>query len=255
MNRPGFLMPVLLLAALFFGWRSYEAWTGPGGAVRLPPSSSPVAPIGISPAEAPPAMDLSAPVLSIMARPLFRPDRRPFQETAVTVPARNYDQELSRFTLLGVLLLGDAKKAVITGKAPGRPERYEVGPGESLPGFEVKEIQQEGVLLMADGKEFLLPLYAGGPKVQGTGGLRTETRPPLAPPASPSAGQARPQAAPAPPETGAAPAQAGTVGGSTGRVQPPPAVAAPAQPGTSPPAVPGSPYRGRVRRTYVPGQR
>jgi hypothetical protein len=200
-------------------------------------------------------MDLSAPVLSIMARPLFRPDRRPFQETAVTVPSRNYDQELSRFTLLGVLLLGDTKKAVITGKAPGRPERYEVGPGESLPGFEVKEVQQEGVLLMADGKEFLLPLYAGGPKVQGTGGLRTEVRPPQAPPASPPAGQARPQATTARPETGAAPALAGTVGGSPGRIQPPAAVAAPAPPRPGGPVVPASPYRGRVRPTYVPGQR
>jgi len=255
MNRPGFLIPVLALAALFFGWRSYEAWTGPEGAVHLPPSSSPVAPIGISPAEPPPAMDLSAPVLSIVARPLFRPDRRPFQETAVTVPARNYDQELSRFTLLGVLLLGDTKKAVITGKAPGRPERYEVGPGESLPGFEVKAVQQEGVLLMADGKEFLLPLYAGGPKVQGTGGLRTEVRPPQAPPASPSAGQARPQATTARPETGAAPSHAGTVGGSPGRVQPPAAVAAPAPPRPERPVVPASPYRGRARPTYVPGQR
>jgi hypothetical protein len=255
MNRPGFLISVLALAALFFGWRSYEAWTGPGGAVRLPPSSSPVAPIGITPEETLHAVDLSAPMASILARPVFRPDRRPYQENVASVPSRNYEQELSRFTLLGVLLLGDMKKAVITGKTPGRPERYEVVPGESLPGFVVKEVQQEGVLLTADGKEFLLPLYAGAPKVQGPGGLRTEVRPPQAPPASPTAGQARPQATTAQPETGAAPAQAGTVGGSTGRVQPPAAVAAPAPPRPERPVDPASPYRGRARPTYVPGQR
>jgi hypothetical protein len=198
-------------------------------------------------------VDLSSPVASIVAKPVFRPDRRPFQENASTVPSRNYEQELSRFTLLGVLLLEDMKKAVITGNTPGRPERYEVGPGESLPGFEVKEIQQEGVLLTADGKEFLLPLYAGAPKVQGPGGLRTELPPPQAPAASLPAGQSRPPAAPVRAETGAATAPAGTVGGSPGRIQPPAAVAAPGQPGTVP--VYQSPYRGRLRPSLMPGQR
>lgn len=255
MRRPGFLIFVMALAALIFGWRAYQAWTEPTAAVAPQPPGPEVVPIGISPEEAPHVSDLSAPVASILARPVFRPDRQPFREAVVTVPARNYEQELSRFTLLGVLLLGDTQRAVITGKPPGPRERYEIGIGESLPGFEVKEIQQEGVLLKADGKEFLLPLYAGAPKVQGASGLRTELPPPpQAPAASAPAGQARPPAPPARADTGPSPAQAATAGGIPARAQPPAVVAAPGRPAAQAPAY-QSPYRGRVRPTYVPGQR
>lgn len=253
MSRASLWIPLLALASLFFGWRGYDAWTVPAKAVGLAPPRTAVAPFGVSSEDPPQAADLVAPVAVIVARPVFRPDRRPFQETAVTVPTRNYEQELSRFTLLGVLQFGDMKKAVITGKTPGRTERYEIGPGESLPGFEVKEIQQEGVLLTADGKEFLLPLYAGAPKVQGPGGLRTELPPPPSTGASPPAGQARPPAAPVQAGSGAASGRGETAGEIPGRAQPPAAVAAPGQPGTAPPSP--STYRGRLRPTFLPGQR
>jgi hypothetical protein len=252
MKRPGYLLFALALAVLFLGWRTYRAWTAPVAAVPAPPKGqAAVAPIGISPEDAPVFTDLSAPVASVIARPVFRPDRRPFQEYASAVPARNYEQELNRFTLLGVLLLGDLKRAVITGKSPGKQERYEVSPGESLPGFEVKEIQQEGVLLLADGKEFLLPLYAGGPKGVAPGALRTELPQPKAPAASLPAAASRPPAAPARVEPGAAPARTGSAVGTPARVPPP--AAAPAQPRPAPAYQP--PYRGRARPTYVPGQR
>jgi hypothetical protein len=102
---------------------------------------------------------------SIMARPLFRPDR----EEAVQVPRRNYEAELTRLTLLGVLLLGKDKRGVVVGRSgTGREERWEVGPGDTLPGFIVKDVGAEGLTLTADNREFLLPLYAGGPK--GTAG-------------------------------------------------------------------------------------
>jgi general secretion pathway protein N len=253
MKRPGFLIFAMALAALFFGWRTYRAWNAPAVAVAPPPPGPAVVPIGISQEETPQAVDLSAPVASILARPVFRPDRRPFQEASLAVPARNYEQELSRYTLLGVLLLGDLTRAVITGKAPGRPERFEVGPGESLPGFDVKEIRQDGVLLTTDGKEFTLPLYAGAPKAQGAGALRTELPPRQAPAAPSPPGSSRPPAAPARAETGAAPARAGTAGAIPPRVQPQAPAAATPQPGTAPAYQ--SPYRGRVRPSYVPGQR
>lgn len=253
MKRPGFLIFVMALAALTFGWRAYQAWTEPTAAAARQPPGPEVVPIGSSPEEAPHVSDLSAPVASILARPVFRPDRQPFREAVVTVPARNYEQELSRFTLLGVLLLGDTQKAVITGKSPGRPERYEIGIGESLPGFEVKEIQQEGVLLTADGKEFLLPLYAGAPKVQGSGSLRTELQPHQAPAASAPAASSRPPAAPARAESGTAPTRVGTAGAMPTRVPPPAAATAPLQPGSAPEYQRA--YRGRVRPTYVPAQR
>jgi hypothetical protein len=187
MSRPGFLIPLLALAALFFGWRTYDAWTGPVGAAAPAPPSPVAAPVGVSPEEAPPPADLSAPVAFIVARPVFRPDRQPFREEAIQIPQRNYEAELSRFTLLGVLLLGKDKKGVVVGKGgAGRDERWEVAPGDSLPGFGVKDVGTEGLTLTADGREFLLPLYAGGPKgPPGKAPGRTEVAPPSAPAASP----------------------------------------------------------------------
>lgn len=165
MTRPGLLIPVLAIAALFFGWRTYEAWTGPAGATGPPPAGPAPVPIGVAPEETIPAMDLSAPMASIMARPLFRPDRKPYREEAVQVPRRNYEAELTRLTLLGVLLLGKDKRGVVVGRSgTGREERWEVGPGDTLPGFIVKDVGAEGLTLIADDRELLLPLYAGAPK-------------------------------------------------------------------------------------------
>jgi hypothetical protein len=42
-----------------------------------------------------------------------------------------------------------------------------------LEGFMVKEVRMDGLLLAADGREFLLPLYAGAPTAA-PGALRTE---------------------------------------------------------------------------------
>jgi hypothetical protein len=147
-------------------------------------------------------MDLSAPVASIVARPLFRPDRKAYREEAVQVPRRNYEAELTRFKLLGVLLLGKDRKGIVVGKGgTGREERWEVMPGDSLPGFTVKEIGTDGVTLTADGREFLLPLYAGAPK--GPTG-----QPPARTMGASSPGQ---PATPAQPTAGAAPGQAGII--------------------------------------------
>jgi hypothetical protein len=247
MSRPGFLIPVLALAALFFGWRAYDAWTGSSGAVGSPPPNPPAVPIGVSQEEAPPPPDLSAPVVSIVARPVFRPDRKPFREDAVAIPKRNYEAELARFTLLGVLLLGKDRKGIVVGKGgTGKEERWEVMPGDSLPGFTVKDVGAEGVMLSADDREFLLPLYAGGPKVlQGQGSVRTEVAPPRPPAASAQPAAARPPgASPLPAPAG----QAGTVR--------PPGEAASSPPIAVPPDTESPVYRrGRMRPTYIPGRR
>jgi hypothetical protein len=236
MSRTGLWIPLLALAALFFGWRAYEAWTGPLGAVGpLPPNAAAV-PIGVTQEEAPPPLELSAPVASIVARPVFRADRRPFrEETAAQTPKRNYDAELSRFTLLGVLLLGRDRKGVVVSKgATGREERWEVVPGDSLPGFTVKEVGADGVTLTADNNDFLLPLYAGGPKTQpGQAPVRTDVAPPRPP-----------VAAPQPP-----------VAGPPGTVRPPTNI--PPTPPVAAPPTTGSPVyrRDRLRPTYTPGRR
>lgn len=243
MNRPGFLIPVLALASLFLGWRTYDAWTGP---IKLKaaaiPSGPAAVPIGVSPEEAPPPADFPALSASISSRPVFRPDRRPFREETAQIPKRNYEAEISRFTLSGVLLMGNDKKGVVTGKGPsGREERWEVGQGDSLPGFTVKDIAQDGITLSADGSDFLLPLYAGGPKGQGP--MRTEVGPrgPTASTPSPPAGR-KPGGAPAAaPSARPAPASPST-----------PVAAAPPTP-TSAPNYPPR-FRGRVRNPALPRQ-
>jgi hypothetical protein len=176
-------------------------------------------------------------VVHIVARPVFRPDRQPFREEAVQIPQRNYEAELGRFTLLGVLLLGKDKKGVVVGKGgAGRDERWEVAPGDSLPGFSVKDVGTEGLTLTADGRDFLLPLYAGGPKgPPGKAPGRTEVAPPSAPAPPPQAAPATPAARP------------GTVQAPADNVYSPPTRVVPTR---------EPPYlrrRGRTIRPNIPG--
>lgn len=196
MTRLSRLIPLLMLAVAFFGWQTYRAWIEP------PAGQLPAAPEGAVPvagsdnaAGSPAAADLAAAVSQITARPLLRPDRQPFKEVPFVsaAPQRNYEAEMSRFTVLGILPIAGKETALVVGKgAGGSGERWELVEGDSLPGFVVKAILPDGVRLVADGKEFLLPLYAGGPKQAGTG-LRTEGSP--SPPAA-AAGAA--SAVPAP---------------------------------------------------------
>jgi hypothetical protein len=164
------------------------AWQ-PGAAAAFDPQSPP---------------DPSAAAAAVAARPLFRPDRQPFREQAVSqAPARNYETELSKFTLLGVLGFWEGPVGVVTAKAGNKTDRWELKAGDALPGFTVKEVGVEGMLLTADGREFLLPLYAG-PPTAAAGAVRTENlrRDAAAPAAAPgipaSAKPAAPGASPGP---------------------------------------------------------
>jgi len=176
-RRPALVILVLAVAVLFFGWESYKAWTATEA-----PADPPAA--GIAPAARPAASDnasrdgdLSVQVAVIVTKPLFRADRQPFHENAAAVAQRNYQAELSKFSLIGILVEGEERKGLVVSAGAGRQDRWEVGPGDSIPGFIVKEVQTDGLALLSDGKEFLLPLYAGGPKGQPSGSVRTEIAP------------------------------------------------------------------------------
>ena len=123
---------------------------------------------------------------------------------------RNYEAELSRFTLIGVLGFGDAPVGVVTGEDGEQGGTLGSEGGGPLAGFKVEEVGMEGLRLTADGQEFLLPLYAG-PPTAAAGALRTETtRRDAAQPAPGSAAPARPVAPPAsggpgPPRRGSPP--------------------------------------------------
>lgn len=182
MNRTATWIAMLSLAAILFGWQAYKAWTGPLLPEVSPPEEETEALRTKSSLEKEvPGGNPPISIASIIARPLFRPDRSPYQENGAVLPGRNYQAELSRLTVLGVLLLGEEQKAVITDKTPGQSNRWEVGSGDTIPGFVVTEVLEDGVLLEADGRTFTLPLYGGAPPSSGRNPVRTETAPPGTP--------------------------------------------------------------------------
>jgi len=251
----------IFLLALLFGWETRQALRAtPGGQENA--ATAPVvawrpgisAPDPASPPDPTPAAAV------VTSRPLFRQDRQPFREAAAGVSVRNYEVELSRFTLLGVLGFGEKPYGVVVEKGGSKGERWEVKAGDALPGFTVKEVGVEGMLLTADGREFLLPLYAG-PPTAAAGAVRTEiprrdTASPAAAPGFPAS--AKPEAPGAPPGTAALPAPARPMPAvpsasplSRRLRQPPPTSVAPGVP-----PVPSTPDTlPVVAPRYIPGRR
>ena len=236
MKRPALALLALSLLALLFGWETRQAFRAtPGGQDNAAPAPAGAWQPGVTALDPQPPPDPTPTAAAVAARPLFRPDRQPFREQGPGA-ARNYEAELSRYSLLGVLGFGEEPVGVVVGKGGTKGERWEVKRGDSLQGFKVKEVGMEGLRLTADGQEFLLPLYAGAPTAAG-GALRTDV--PRRDAASPKAGSPTPPAVPSPPMV----PTRGTVAG-----QPVPAAPAPPPvpvPGTSPAVAP----------RYIPGRR
>jgi hypothetical protein len=243
-RRPALAALVLSLLALLFGWETWQALLAtPGGQdnAAIPAAAGSWQP-GASAPDPPPPPDPAPAAAAVSARPLFRQDRQPFREDAAS--ARNYEAELSRYTLLGVLGFGDVPYGVVVGKGGSKGERWEVKKGDSFQAFTVKEVGMEGLRVTADGKEFQLPLYAGAPTAAG-GAVRTETT---------RRDAAQPASAPvsaAPPRVGA-PGRPGAPAGAPAAVAgaiPPPASSVPPPPSASPlanrlrraPTVPAAP--------------
>ncbi len=172
MKKPTLLLALLCSLAVFFGWKTQEAWLAPLAAVdNAGRSPVDVRNPGLTwPDPSPP--DTAAAVASVAARPLFRPDRQPFRDAAGGF-GRNYDAELSRLSLIGVLTFGGDLKGLVVAKGSPDSDRLEVKKGDSLHGFKVKEVRIDGLVITAGGKEFLLPLYAGGPS-GAAASIRTE---------------------------------------------------------------------------------
>ncbi len=235
MRRPVLATIALSLLALLFGWETRQALQAvPGGQENAAmPTAGSWQPAVPAPEPQPPP-DPRPTVAAVTARPLFRPDRQPFREQAGSpVPVRNYEAELSRFTLLGVLSFGDGLKGLVVSRSGARTDRWELKAGESFPGFTVKEVRTDSLLVTADDREFQLPLYAGSPTATG-GALRTDVLK-----AAPAHAAASSTTAPAQPAQRAGQAAPG---------------AAPPPPGARPqPTAPVSPRD--IRPRYVPGRR
>jgi hypothetical protein len=176
MRRPALLAVALATLALFFGWKTRDAWRSSTPAVdNTGQAAADLWHPGEPVPDPPPPAETAGTVAAIAARPLFRPDRLPYNEQGPGASAgRNYESELSRLALIGTLTFGGDLKGIVVSKGSSLPERWEVKAGDQLPGFTVKEVQIDGLALTADGREFMLPLYAGAPTSAGRGSVRTE---------------------------------------------------------------------------------
>ena len=185
MRRPVLATIALSLLALLFGWETRQALQATPGKQdnsAMVPAGAWQSGVSAPDPQSPP--DPTPAAAAVTARPLFRPDRQPFRGDGSGVSGRNYETELSRYTLIGVLAFGDAPVGVVVekagnvvGKAGTKGERWEVRKGDPLAGFKVEEVGMEGLRLTADGREFLLPLYAG-PPTAAAGALRPAGSPP-----------------------------------------------------------------------------
>jgi hypothetical protein len=241
-RRPLLATLALSLLALLFGWETRQALQAvPGGQDNAATPAAGSWQPGVPTHDPKPPPDPTLAATAVTARPLFRPDRQPFREQAGSpIPVRNYEAELSRFTLLGVLSFGDELKGLVASRSGARTDRWELKAGESFPGFTVKEVRTDSLLVTADGREFQLPLYSGAPTAAG-GALRTDVV----------------KSAPAAPSATTAPAQpAPRVGQGAAATAPPAPVV---RPRPSAPVVRPQPSRPSslrdIRPRYVPGGR
>lgn len=231
MRRPTLATLAFFLLALLFAWETRQALRAtPGGQDNA--ATAPAWQPGAAAPDPQPPPDPTPVATAIAARPLFRADRQPFKEQVGSpIPARNYEAELSRFTLLGVLSFGDELKGLVASKSGARTDRWELKAGESFPGFTVKEVRMDSLLVTADGREFQLPLYSGAPTATG-GALRTGVV----------------KSAPAAPSATTAPAQPTPRVGQGAAATAPPAPVVRPQP--SAPVLPRD-----LRPRFVPGRR
>jgi hypothetical protein len=159
------------------------------------------------------------------ARPLWTPTRRP---APAALPPSTYTP--GQYQLLGVIIAGDMKTAMLREKANGRIHRVEAG--RQVNGVTVGEIARESVTLTQGADREVVPLQvqrAGAPGAPGAPAAlppQAEFGPPRPPGSIPPAPPAPVAAAPA------APPSAGFFGNA-------PQAPAPAAPGAPPPgAVP-----------------
>ena len=89
-------------------------------------------------------------------RPLFSPSRRP-----PTAEQHGTSALEERYRLLGLVITGNAKRALIGEIAGGR--RLEVGEGDTIEGWAVKRIERDAVVFASPAGEATLTLRNGAP--------------------------------------------------------------------------------------------
>jgi hypothetical protein len=116
---------------------------------------------------------------TVLARPLFRPDRHPFPtndpDALATAPV-----DLPRLT--GILLSSDVKRAIFAPE--GSDQSIVVAEGESVGDWRVQEIAADSVTMVGpDGTRRLRPKFAANQVPAAPGGADAAAAPEPAPPA------------------------------------------------------------------------
>jgi hypothetical protein len=117
--------------------------------VRLPPIKTAA---DVSPYAPPPQASFA----EIDARPLFNPLRIPVEASAVPGTASSAQLPPPEVTLIGVILDGSNRLALV--KAPGAPFATSVAVGGTVAGWEVSEIGPDKAVLHAGTREYQLRL-------------------------------------------------------------------------------------------------
>jgi hypothetical protein len=173
---------VLLFGAIYCAIKAYGLWSGKEEVPReIPPAKEAFSPPKgkITGKAMPPESDY----VVIVKNNLFRPERsEPEPGNPETTPKTyNIDREkllrrleaaLKNVVFYGVIIADGDKKALVTGIEGGRRVRTRlpgkgqvtkepkwVTKGDTLGEFEVKEIDEGGILLIAQGNEFKVLLY------------------------------------------------------------------------------------------------
>lgn len=145
------LLTVLLVAACAgLGWTVYRGFSAPPEVpTEAPDDAAPAAGDDVAPLpeaaafEMPPLDDFSV----IAERPLFSPTRRPAEGDAPTAAPR----QMLDLTLIGVVLTGEERIAIVTPAGQGKAVR--LGVGDSIRGWTLVELEPERATFERDGEE------------------------------------------------------------------------------------------------------
>jgi hypothetical protein len=170
---------LVAMAALLAGLLTFELGEGSDVGSVSSIAASPAAPVASAEAQLRPGVDRTAVwVATILARPLFSPDRRPPTEAAPMPAAVASPEDDTPPRLTGVLVSAQGRTAIFADPAGGKPIVLEEG--GRLGRFTVQTIEAGQVTLAGPaGVAVLRPAFAAG----GAAGETASTVP--TPPASP----------------------------------------------------------------------
>jgi hypothetical protein len=161
-SRYGIFCLILFFAVLGLGFKSYETWSQPAGAVikrevpKKPETRTENLPAAADPAEATPREAYKP----IAEKNIFHPER---QEFPVTGAEQSKPSARPQIALYGVVVAGEYQSATIV--SPGKPlgkgerEAKTVKLGDRIGDYKVEKIQEDRIVMESAGDSFEVLLY------------------------------------------------------------------------------------------------